>query len=96
MLLSHTVVLAINANNDGVLDNLKGLSINGQTKQKDIPLFCRVRLFEKHSGRLIMDKSTNNDGHYEFDHLTKAMFFIVAHHPASQYNAVIQDNVVPK
>lgn len=57
---------------------------------------CRVRLFEKSTGRLIEDVATDNSGHYEFDHLAKTRFFIVAHHPASQYNAVIQDNVVPK
>ena len=46
--------------------------------------------------RLIADKLTDIHGNYEFDHLTKTRFFIVAHHPASQFNAVIQDNVVPK
>ena len=55
-----------------------------------------IRLFEKLSGRLIANKLTDENGFYEFDHLTKIKLFIVAHHPASQFNAIIQDNVVPK
>ena len=71
-------------------------SIKGQVKELGNNIPCRVRLFEKLSGRLIADKLTDIYGNYEFDHLTKTKFFIVAHHPASQFNAVIQDNVVPK
>ena len=73
-----------------------GLSIKGQVKEVGAPIPCRLRLFEKISGRLIADKLTDENGFYEFDHLTKIKFFIVAHHPASQFNAIIQDNVVPK
>ena len=73
-----------------------GLSIKGVVKEENTPIPCRVRLFEKLSGRLIADKLTDLNGNYEFDHLAKINFFIVAHHPGSQYNAVIQDNVVPK
>lgn len=74
----------------------KGLSIRGQASQTGVPLPCRVRLFEKLSGQLIAEMLTDENGNYEFDHLTRVRFFIVAHHPASQFNAVIQDNVVPK
>ncbi|MDH1240759.1 carboxypeptidase regulatory-like domain-containing protein [Acinetobacter johnsonii] len=74
----------------------KSLSIKGCVNESNTPIPCRVRLFEKLSGRLIADKLTDLNGNYEFDHLAKINFFIVAHHPGSQYNAVIQDNVVPK
>ncbi len=74
----------------------KGLSITGTVKQKNIPIPCRVRLFEKLSGRMIADVMTDNAGNYVFNHLTQAKFFLVAHHPQNQFNAVIQDNVVPK
>lgn len=87
--------MAHNENLDNVISNQKGLSIKGQVKEVGVPIPCRVRLFEKLSGRLIADKLTDNAGLYEFDHLTKTKFFIVAHHPLNQYNAVIQDNVVP-
>lgn len=96
MLLNLQVVSAINANTDVVLTSDKGLSIKGQVKETNVPVPCRLRLFEKLSGRMILEAATDQNGFYEFNHLTKTKFFIVAHHPASQFNAVIQDNVVPK
>lgn len=96
MLLNFKVIPAINPVLDAILTSNKGLSIKGQVKEVGVPIPCRLRLFEKISGRLIADKLTDENGFYEFDHLTKTKFFIVAHHPASQFNAVIQDNVVPK
>jgi len=96
VLLNFKVIPAITPVLDAVLTSDKGLSIKGQVKEVGAPIPCRLRLFEKISGRLIADKLTDKNGFYEFDHLTKTKFFIVAHHPASQFNAVIQDNVVPK
>ena len=81
---------------DGVLTLLNGLEIKGQVKELGSNIPCRVRLFERQTGRLINEVVTDNSGNYEFDHLAMGTFFIIAHHPASQYNAVIQDNVVPK
>ena len=71
-------------------------SIKGQVGELGDNITCRVRLFEKNPGRLIADTATDEKGHYEFKGLSNTIFFIVAHHPTSQYNAVIQDNVVPK
>ena len=71
-------------------------SIKGQVQEMQVPLPCRLRLFEKTSGRMVFETVTDQNGFYEFDHLTKTKFFIVAHHPENQFNAVIQDNVVPK
>lgn len=96
MLLSLNVVAALCPNADLVLTSNKGLSIKGKVSEKNTPIPCRVRLFEKLSGRLIADVLTDNTGYYAFDHLTQAKFFLVAHHPQNQFNAVIQDNVVPK
>ena len=73
-----------------------GMSISGSVKELNIPFPCRVRLFERLSGRLINEVLTDNSGNYEFNHLTANKFFIVAHHPLNQYNAVIADLVVPK
>ena len=80
---------------DGITKNGVG-SINGRVTEKSIPIPCRVRLFEKLSGRLIADILTDTHGNYAFNHLSQTKFFLVAHHPKNQYNAVIQDNVVPK
>ncbi|RKG50347.1 carboxypeptidase regulatory-like domain-containing protein [Acinetobacter cumulans] len=96
MLLNLNVIQAVCPNNYSILTSDKGLSIKGKVSEKNTPIPCRVRLFEKLSGRLIADIQTDKNGNYEFDHLTKTNFFIVAHHPQSQYNAVIQDNMVPK
>lgn len=96
MLLNLKVKVASNSANDGSIINGIGLRIKGSVFELNTPIPCRVRLFEKLSGRLIADKLTDQNGFYEFDHLTKTKFFIVAHHPENQFNAVIQDNVVPK
>lgn len=87
---------SISNSNLAILSVDQGLSIKGTVKQKNIHIPCRVRLFEKLSGRMIADVLTDNAGNYVFNHLTQAKFFLVAHHPQNQFNAVIQDNVVPK
>lgn len=81
---------------DGVFMNNNALSIKGKVTEIGIQFPCRVRLFEKLSGTLISDSLTDENGFYQFNNLRKVKFFLVAHHPSNQYNAVIQDNVVPK
>lgn len=73
-----------------------GLKIKGNIKESGLSIPCRVRLFDKESGSLIADIASEKNGDFKFSHLKEARFFIVAHHPYSQYNAVIQDNVRPK
>lgn len=96
MLLNLKVKAAITAGADLILTSDVNLSIKGQVKEKNIPIPCRVRLFERISGRLVFDTVSDGVGNYSFDHLTANKFFIVAHHPLNQYNAVIADLVVPK
>ena len=96
MKINLHAIPAINANVDAVLTSDKGLSIKRQVKEVGAPIPCRVRLFEKLSGRLVFDVETDENGFYVFNHLNKTRFFLVAHHPRLQFNAVIQDNVVPK
>ena len=95
MLLDLQVKQAI-CPSDLILTSDIGLAIKGQVKELNIPFPCRVRLFERLSGRLINEVLTDNSGNYEFNHLTANKFFTVAHHPLNQYNAVIADLVVPK
>ena len=72
-------------------------SINGQVKEKNTPIPCRVRLFEQKSGVLMAEVETDNQGYYAFHNLNnEERFFIVAHHPKVLFNAVISDNVEPK
>lgn len=88
-------IVSIRNPNSDLIENGE-YSIKGQVKELGNNIPCRVRLFEKSTGRLIVDVATDKFGNYKFLNLIKARFFIVAHHPASQFNAVIQDNVVPK
>ena len=83
-----------NPGNDSI--NNGDYSIKGQVKELGNNIPCRVRLFEKNTGRLIADVATDEVGNYKFLNLIKTKFFIVAHHPQNQYNAVIQDNIIPE
>ena len=96
MLLNLQVIPAVCSSADPILTIDVGLMIKGQVKELGNNIPCRVRLFEKSTGRLIADVATDEVGNYKFLNLMKVRFFIVAHHPENQYNAVIQDNVVPK
>ena len=96
MLVNLQVIPGIGVSGDTAFTSGKGLSIKGQVKEVGVPTPCRLRLFERLTGRFIAEKSTDQNGAYEFDHLTMTKFFIIAHHPTSKFNAVIQDNVVPK
>ena len=92
--VSSSIVRVRNPNNDPMENGY--YSIKGQVKELGNNIPCRVRLFEKSTGRLIADVATDEFGNYKFLNLIKARFFVVAHHPENQFNAVIQDNVVPK
>lgn len=72
------------------------LSIKGQVKEKNIPIPCRVRLFEKLSGRLVFDVETDENGFYVFNNLNQVLFYAITHHPLNQFNALIFDNLMPK
>lgn len=89
-------IIGAPAQEDYFLDQGRGLEIKGVIHQQGAKLVSRVRLFEKLSGKLIFDSVSDENGNYIFKKLTKRAYFVVAHHPASQFNAVIQDNVVPK
>ena len=96
MLLDLQAVNAICSSSDPILTIDVGLAIKGQAKELNIPFPCRLRLFERISGRLVSEVVTDQSGNYVFNHLTANKFFVVAHHPLNQYNAVIADLVVPK
>ena len=96
MLLNLQVIPAVCSSADPILTIDVGLMIKGQVKELGNNIPCRVRLFEKSTGRLIADVATDEVGNYAFLNLIKTKFFVVAHHPLNQYNAVIQDNVVPR
>lgn len=70
--------------------------ISGTVLKSSAPIPCRIRLYEKITGEKLSEVLSDVNGGYEFTNLEKSTYFLVAHDPASQFNAVIQDNVVPK
>lgn len=74
-----------------------GNSIKGTVEKTGITFPCRVTLLERPTDRLIAQVMTDNLGNYAFNNLSAAFeFTVLAHDHQRQYNAVIQDNVVPK
>lgn len=59
-------------------------------------LQCQVSLHDRNTRKVLRLTTSNKNGSYVFDSLPSGKFFVMALHPASQFNAVIQDNVVPK
>ncbi len=55
-----------------------------------------VRLFARSDAALVGQTITFADGSYQFTVYDTKEKFLVAHHPKRLFNAVIQDNVVPK
>jgi hypothetical protein len=56
-----------------------------------------VCIFKKSNRQLLWETKSKSDGSYSFRNIAKELeCFVVAFDPNNQYNAVIQDNVVPK
>ncbi len=73
------------------------LKISGTTRELGQPRQSRVDLYSKSGKKLIATTISDSQGNYEFKGLAADMkFFVVNHHPLNTFNAVIQDNVVPK
>lgn len=72
-------------------------SIRGQVQQLGKRVKADVQLYSKITYQLIDITQTDDDGFYSFSGLQRARkYFVVSHHPDNKFNAVIQDNVVPK
>ena len=74
-----------------------GGSIKGKVTAQGIKYPCSVSVHERSSRQLIQTKQTDMLGNYSFENLAFGfVFFVMATDPAKKFNAVIQDNVVPK
>lgn len=74
-----------------------GKEIKGTISQVGIPLSRPVRLYERSTGTLVSIAHSASNGNYGFRGLPAGIKFIVmAIDSTNQFNAVIQDNVVPK
>mgnify|MGYP000045800115 FL=1 len=84
---------------EGSLDGLSTLSIKGVVKKKGVVVTnpCLVFLFDRNNMNAIARTFSGPDGTYQFSGLvTGFKYAVAAKDPMNQYNAVIQDNVVPK
>lgn len=70
--------------------------IKGYLRKKGVPIAGIIQLLSVSSGRVIRSSRSNPDGSYEFKGLPKVKYIIFSRDSHRQYNAVIQDNVVPK
>lgn len=93
MFLKKNVMVAEARINYAGLSEIQGLT----QKQGAIYSNCFVRLFHRNSGVLVSEKKSDLRGEYVFKGLKASeVYFVVAFDRSKQYNAVIQDNVVPK
>lgn len=95
MIISHN--LATNTYVASGAQSYTGGSIKGRVTAAGVIYPCTVSVHERMSRRLIESKRTDMQGNYRFDNLTTDFqFFVMVTDPKCQFNAVIQDNVVPK
>lgn len=72
-------------------------TISGKVLQFGKEIKATIHLYLKSNNQLIDRVQSDDKGNYLFKGLQKAnKYFVISHHPTGQYNAVIQDNVVPK
>lgn len=70
------------------------LETKGESKNEIMP-FCAVHLFDQRTSARIHTTLSDAVGKYAFKNvdLEKFTFFVIAHHPAGEYNGVIADNI---
>lgn len=89
-------IIPVFLNAGAATSSKENFRIIGEVSKMGLRIPCRVRLYEKISGKKVSEVLTDKHGNYVFNNLSQTNFFVIAHDPNSQYNAVIQDNVVPK
>lgn len=80
-----------------VYREMNALCIKGILEKQGIPTQGFVSLHERISGVLVDRAQADINGSYRFNNISnKFKYFVYAHDINNQFNAVIQDNVVPK
>lgn len=70
--------------------------IAGQVKQLGVPVKSTVKIMMQHSGGVIKTVNTDQNGRYKAYVPYSSAYLVFAQDPQGVFNAVIQDNVVPK
>ncbi len=68
--------------------------IKGVTNKLGVPVSCQVKAIDRNTGRLLSSTKSNESGKYILFGTKNTS--VVAFDPDERFNAVIQDNVVPK
>ena len=76
--------------------NQKISVVAGRIMQLGIPVRKTVKIIPTQSGRVIKTVTTDDQGHYKVYLPLDNSYLIYAQDENKQFNAVIQDNVVPK
>lgn len=71
-------------------------SISGVVTALSKGLSCKVSLHDRKTRNPIRETYSDSIGNYSFTGLPFKSYFVMVLHPVPNYNAVIQDNVVPK
>lgn len=77
-------------------ETLKYRIVAGHIKKLGTAISCKVDVFCRKTNRLLASTVSDKNGFYRVKVNTTAKVFIVSHDPSLEFNAVIQDNVVPK
>lgn len=68
-------------------------TISGVVKENDMEIPCRVRLYERLTGRLLDEVLTDIQGRYTFTNIQPTPVYVIAVDKNNIYNAVMQDGI---
>lgn len=89
--LPRPIITVLTANQG--FGQIKGTTKKVGANYSPVPVCC----FRRDNRQLLWETTSKADGTYAFRNIAKGLeCFVVAFDPNNQYNAVIQDNVVPK
>lgn len=75
---------------------IKQKVISGTVFELGVPVSREVRVYSRSSGILLATTTSNESGHYKIYLPSDSSYTVISKDPHKKFNAVIQDNVVPK
>ncbi|HCK31792.1 hypothetical protein KTJ40_01410 [Acinetobacter ursingii] len=79
-----------------LLTQLKQTVVSGKTMELGKPVSRSIRAYSRLNGALIKTTQSNENGEYKIYLPHDVAYTMVSIDPNKKFNAVIQDNVVPK
>ena len=94
-MMDYDVDSAMFSTADANLTNELGASIRGDTLLLgDIFANCKIRVYEKSSGRFLLQTKSDSNGKFVINHLQKGWKYTVICIPTNGENSKIFDNVI--